>query len=398
MRQVTFSRTRTFHFEAVRALWSAPFNGADFGEVAATMARVRPGDFGSWHAQWWCLARTVHERGLRLSGVSRGKALLRASNYARAAEFYLAPADAARARTGQACRDWFDAGLQALDVDAVRHRIPCGGAELETVFLRSPVSGARDVLVVHGGFDSTLEELYFTIGAGAVERGYHVLLFEGPGQGSVLRESGMPFTPAWEEPAAAAIDSLTEYCDPGAVIGAGVSFGGHLLARAASAEKRYDGIVLFDYFPPMLQALAHQLPRVMRGQVTRMPFWLRAVIEGSARLNPELRWALRNAHWAFGTSTLPQLVSELARYDDQEWASRIVADVLVLLGEDEHFFNPQLGHGFARRLTGARSVTVHEFPGADGGGLHCQNGAVHQAHEVIFDWADIVTRRARTRP
>ncbi|WP_433432876.1 alpha/beta fold hydrolase [Nonomuraea sp. CA-141351] len=396
MRGPVLSRTSTFHFEAVRALWSSPFNGADYGEVVSAVSRVRPGDFESWHRQWTRLAMTAYARGEQLSDrVSRGKALLRASNYMRTAEFYLEPGDPRRMNCASRSRTWFDAGLAALGVDATRSRTPYEGAEMETIFLRSPHPGARDVLVVHGGFDSTPEELYFVIGAGALERGFHVLLYEGPGQGNLLREFGMPFTPQWERPAATAIDSLGRHCGPGAIIGVGVSFGGHLLARAAAMEKRYDAIVLLDYFPGMLRAFAHKMPRLLRGRIGAMPAWLQLLIRLNARYDAELRWALGNALWTFGVTTLPELIAEIGRYDDGQWADTIEADVLILLGEDEHFFDNRLAHDFARRLTSARSVQVHEFPGAEGGGLHCQNGAVHLAHEVIFDWASTIKGAGR---
>lgn len=384
----SFSPTPTFHFEAVRALWSSPFNGADYGEVLSAVSRVRPGDFESWYEHWSRLGTAVHARGEGLAdAVSRGKALLRAGNYLRTAEFYLAADDPRRATTAHCSREWFDAGVKALGVDATRSRLPYEDAQMETIYLRSPHPEARDVFVVHGGFDSTPEELYFTIGAAALERGFHVLIYEGPGQGNLLREFGKPFTPHWERPATTAIDSLTQHCDPGAIIGVGVSFGGHLMARAASVEQRFDGIVLFDYFPGMLEAFAHKMPGPLRGHLTRMPAWLRVLIRLYARYDAELRWALRNAHWTFGTATLPGLIAEIGRYDEGEWVRDIQADVLVLLGEAEHFYDPGLGRSFARRLTGARSVDVHEFAAADGGGEHCQNGAAHLAHEVIFDWA-----------
>jgi len=44
------------------------------------------------------------------------------------------------------------------------------------------------VVINSGGFDSTHQELYFYVAAGARQRGYAVLTFDGPGQGIVLRQ------------------------------------------------------------------------------------------------------------------------------------------------------------------------------------------------------------------
>jgi pimeloyl-ACP methyl ester carboxylesterase len=57
----------------------------------------------------------------------------------------------------------------------------------------------RPIVVVHGGFDSTLEELYFSAAAPALERGYNCLAFDGPGQGGVIRNQKTPFRFDWEK-------------------------------------------------------------------------------------------------------------------------------------------------------------------------------------------------------
>ncbi len=52
----------------------------------------------------------------------------------------------------------------------------------------SNASSLKPILIVHGGFDSTLEELYTSAAAPALERGYNCFTFEGPGQGGVIRK------------------------------------------------------------------------------------------------------------------------------------------------------------------------------------------------------------------
>lgn len=365
-----------FHFEAVRALWYAPFNGADYGEVMTAVPRIESGDVESWYGHWTELAEAVAHRGSALlDPISRGKAHLRASNYRRTAEFFLAPEDPRRIDSYQFCQENFYAGLTCLGVDFTRSRVQYEDAEMETIFLRSPASGDNDVLAVHGGFDSTPEELYFTVGAAAIERGYHALIWEGPGQGNLLRRYGKPFTHEWERPASVALDSLAAHCTPGAVIGVGISLGGHLLARAAAFEKRFDGIVLFDFFPSIIEAFKSQ----------------------GSRSGPELEWAMANGKWVFGAGSPGELIGEVQKYDDRQWASQINTNVLLLLGEDEHFFPKDLAYDFFNRLTGAGSRKIREFTRQEGGNLHCRNGAIHLAHEEIFDWIRTVVL-AEKRP
>lgn len=382
-----FRRTSAFEFELIRALWATPFGGADFGEVVTVLAGIRAGDIESWYDSWSRLALRAGQRADALADpTSRGKAELRASSYMRTAEFFLAGSDPRRRMAADFCRQRFYQGLDRLGVRYERSSLPYDGVEMRTLFLRSPTATADDVLVVHGGFDSTPEELYFTIGAGALERGFHVLIWEGPGQGQLLRDHHKPFIPEWERPAAVALESLVDHCRSRAVIGVGVSLGGYLMARAAAHLPGYDGIVLFDYFPPPLAALEHKVPRPLRRAFRRMPPWMAYLARLYSRFDPETAWAIGNAEWTFGRDGLKELVERLAEFDDETWPNRIDTHVLALIGEDERFFDTRLAQRFVSGLSAARSATLREFSRREGGQLHCRNGAVHLAHEEIFEW------------
>jgi hypothetical protein len=384
-----FFRDRAFDFETTRAMWYAPMDGADFGEVIAAVRQIQGGDPGSWYDGWSQLAHTLLSRAEQLRDrVSRGKAMLRASNYLRTAEFFLTPGDPRRAQASRAGRQAFDEGLRLLEVNVTRSRVPFRDAEMETIFLRSPAAAAEHVLVVHGGFDSIPEELYFTIGRGALERGFHVLIYEGPGQANLLRQHQMPFTHSWEEPAGVALDSLAAHCRPASITGLGVSYGGHLLTRAAASDHRYDGIVLFDYFPRMLEAFRAAMPRLLRGRFADMPPWLARLIGFYARFDTETRWAVQNGLWTFGTASLHELAARLGEDNDGDWEHGILTDVLILVGAEEHFFPKELAYRFRERIVNARTTTLREFSTAEAGHLHCQNGAIHLAHETIFDWIE----------
>lgn len=93
------------------------------------------------------------------------------------------------------------------------------------------------MFVVHGGFDSTNEESYFLIAAALIERGYPVLMFEGPGQSSMARDYNIHFTVDWHRPVGAILDfverRLPELSGNRKVL-VGISFGGLLAARAAA--------------------------------------------------------------------------------------------------------------------------------------------------------------------
>ena len=232
----------SFSFEALRAAGYASRSGADLGEVLVTCANIPDGDEEAWCREWGALADRI--RGIGLAALSAGRrisardALLRASNYYRTAEFYRRTDpdnDAESARLARLSRESFAAAAELLDLPARRVAIPYEDTTLPGYLFRADDSGTvRPTLVYHGGFDSTLEESYLAIARGALERGYNVLAFDGPGQATARRLQGLVFRPDWEKVVTPVIDyaaALPEV-DERRMVLMGTSFGGYLAARA----------------------------------------------------------------------------------------------------------------------------------------------------------------------
>ncbi|HEY3995016.1 MAG TPA: hypothetical protein VGM40_03555 [Mycobacterium sp.] len=77
--------------------------------------------------------------------------------------------------------------------------IPYQGTVLRGYFYRADDSDQpRPTVVMHNGFDGSAEEMHFFGAAAGIERGYHVLTFDGPGQPSAIHEHHLPFRPDWE--------------------------------------------------------------------------------------------------------------------------------------------------------------------------------------------------------
>ena len=131
---------------------------------------------------------------------SRGGAFLRAHTYFRTAEFLLPPSDPKRSIATQKNLSAFYNGLAALSVKYERMEAPYGSGYLLPMnyYPAEAQNRKKNLLVFHGGYDSTLEELYFDLVKDAHDHGYDVLTFSGPGQGLVLTEQKLPFTYEWE--------------------------------------------------------------------------------------------------------------------------------------------------------------------------------------------------------
>ena len=250
--QGRFFADQTYHFQTLRVLNDVPSDGADTAEVLETIKRVRSGDPQGWFRAWSDTGdRVARSAGATTDGIAKGRALLRAHNYYRTAEFFLPSDDAKRLVSAAKNIRSFYAGLDALGVTYQQIQVPYDdGHHLEAVYYPA-AEGAprRPLIVLGGGFDSTLEELYFVLVKDAHEHGYAVLTYDGPGQGSALRDQGLTFTHEWERPTAAVIDTfLASHSRPDKMVLVGMSLGGYLASRAAAFDERFDGVVTYDVF------------------------------------------------------------------------------------------------------------------------------------------------------
>jgi hypothetical protein len=88
-----FPEDPQFWFETVRMFGADEYGGALFGEVLATSARIKAGDYDSWYDAWNAIAdRVAAEADSQLAkkrDVSARDSYLRASNYYRSSEFFL---------------------------------------------------------------------------------------------------------------------------------------------------------------------------------------------------------------------------------------------------------------------------------------------------------------------
>jgi hypothetical protein len=91
--------------------------------------------------------------------------------------------------------------------------------------------------VSFGGLDSFKDELWFMTGRGALQRGFSVLLMDGPGQGATLRRQGLTTRFDYEVPAGKCIDWLATRSDVDMSAHRGVGlFAGWILC---CARRRY---------------------------------------------------------------------------------------------------------------------------------------------------------------
>jgi pimeloyl-ACP methyl ester carboxylesterase len=391
----------SFSFELIRTMGHAPYRGADIGECLVTAERIVDGDVESWYREWMKTARRVHAEAERAANgghaVSARNAFLRASNYFRAAEFYLHvdPSDTRILETWRASRDTFASAAALLPHPAEPVEIPYEGTTLSGhLYLVDDSPTPRPTVIFHGGIDSTLEELYCAGAAAAIERGYNCLAFTGPGQGRSIREQRLVFRPDWERVVSPVIDfALTQpQIDARKIALLGWSYGGYLAPRAAAFEPRLAALIAWDgvydnyasaqrMIPPALRA---DLDQTLSEDPSRLDKPLFEMMAHSTGLN----WAFTHGMWVFGVDSPGEVIATGRDYHLRDVARLIQCPTLICEAADDAYYPGQPEQLFAA-LTCPRKDLV-SLTTDQGAGEHCHVGAHTLLHQTVFDWLDDV--------
>lgn len=381
---------QAYHFQALRALNHIPFGGADANEVLVTIARIPQGDDEAWFEQWESQAKRLEKKAKSYTDdYSKGKAFLRAHNYYRTAEFFMDPKDPRKVQAYDDSSRAFYNGLDALGVPYEVIEVPYGKHKLKAVYYSAgPEAKNKPLIMACGGYDSTLEEMYFTIAAAALSRGYDCLTYEGPGQSSVIRKQGLQFTPEWEKPTTAVLDEfLKQHLTDQKIVLVGMSLGGYLAPRAAAYEKRIAGVVAFDVGYDTQEAALMQVPSAVRWLAdSGMTGLVDFLIGVKAKITPGVRWGVNNAKWTLGAKGPSDMLRIFEQYNLRDISKDITCDVLIVAGDEDHFYPVEQVQTFKDALTNARSVETLIYTRQDGGHEHCQMGAMQSYQEDLFEW------------
>ncbi|MFJ3856928.1 alpha/beta hydrolase family protein [Streptomyces sp. NPDC090085] len=399
MKQLLFPDNIQFWYETLRSMSHIAYGGADFGEVVSTGERITEGDYDSWYTEWIATAdRVAGEAEKALAAghrISARDGFLRASNYYRSAEFFLHgnPCDARHDHAYDRSVTCFRAAAALFTPVIEPIEIPYEDTTLPGYFYRVDGSGTpRPTVIMHNGFDGTAEEMHFFGAMAAVERGYNVLVFDGPGMPGPRHHQGLVFRPDWENVITPVVDFAENLpdVDGSRLALIGISMGGILAPRAAAFEHRLAALIAVDGLYDLGQVAVRNVPgtreeaeRLLRAESAPE---LDAAFEQAMAHDPIARWAINHGMYVMGVDT-PRAFS--ASYLDYTLADgiaeRIQCPTLVCDAEEDMFFQGQPEQLYDH-LTCPK--TFMEFTTEEGAGAHCHPGAMRLSIARIYDWLD----------
>ncbi len=398
-----------FDLQLLRSLGHIYDNGADFGECMSTAFAIEDGNFASWHAGWKKTAERIEsiaqqsfEKG---HIVSARRTYLRAAEYYRQAEFFLRedlknPECLALAKKLRRC---FQAAVNTIyptvQVVSISHeQIAMPG------YFFPAVTGAEmaPTLIYISGYDSYAEEGYFQGGRAALARGYNVLLFDGPGQGLLLREQGIYFSQNWASVIGSVLDFIPTlpHINMKQVVLMGRNLAGfHAIKAAVSHSDRLGAVVLDPGQYDVELILRKQLSEALRtlfdaGKKDQF----NAEIEARFAGDSHLRFFIKSRLAAHNLNSPFDYFNRLKSYKvtAKEIAQITCPTAICVSGDD--FIGTEQSIFVRDHL--ACDKTYIEFSTNDGAGDTSEVGAAALFYLRIFDWLDEVfaIKRVETLP
>ena len=366
--------------QLARTLSMAVVHAADLGEALAAARRIRSPHRDAWFDSWAQAAEDAERAAADATAagdrVSARHALLRGSEYRRQSWYYLR-SDLTDPRLREGYRrhvEDFVAATRMMDHPAEQVRVPYAGTTLTGYLFTPDGSGARRPTIVSlCGYDSTAEYGWADVPP-ALDRGYTVLVVEGPGQGGALIEQGLTLRPDFERVLTPVLDWLVTRpeVDPAAIVLMGRSFAGYLAPRAAAAEHRIAALVC-DPAQPEMSA------RLPRGAAARLAA---PVVRVQMRRDAGRREFFGARMAAHGLSDVGDYFAELRRFSMLPAAGRISCPTLIV--EAEHDF----AGGSGRQLLEAMAAPAElvRLRAADGAGGHCGGLGQQRWAGTVYPW------------
>jgi alpha-beta hydrolase superfamily lysophospholipase len=378
-----------------------PYGGADFGEIRAVAEVIGDGDDAAYYDAWNAAADRLSAEAdavLAKGHVASARALYLKASAFYSTSFHLlygAPVDPRLTAAFRKETAAFDKGLALGRHPAAPLAIPFGQTPLPAYFI--PAEGfekkVRPLVIFNNGYDCTITDTFFASAVAASRRGYHSLLFDGPGQGAMLYERGIPLRPDWEVVIKAVVDfaETLPLIDAKRIALSGWSLGGHLAPRGASGEPRIAALIadpgtwsIGDGFRDVAvrkfgvsPEAAADLGALDQAIIDKMDAFIRG--------NRQMNWkVVQRGFWVHGVSDLRAYLASAQLFTMQGRANLIRCPTLITQAENDTLAAD--AGAFFDALECPK--TLMRFTAAEGADGHCEMGNRSLLNGRVFDWLD----------
>jgi len=388
----------SFDFETRSLFGDIHYGAGDVGEMLTAVANIVNGDAASWVNEWRTLAERIETIGdaANTAGhkVSARGAYLRAAVYFAASYVFVDGTENAEAQLSElfaAHRRCFHLHVGLLDPPAVRIAVPYEETDLPGyLFIPADDGVARPTLILNNGSDAAFTFLWPGLGRPGLERGYNTVIFDGPGQQSMLFERGIPFRPDWEHVITPLVDYLSRRPEVDATKIAlyGTSQAGYWAPRAAAFEHRLAAVIADPGVVNVSTSWRSNLPQEMVGLLDAedeetfnagMAF---ARAEWSPAMTQEVAWRAK----PYGVQPSDYATFKtVEQYQLGDLVKEIKAPMMITDPEDEQFW-PGQSRLLFDALPGSKLIVP--FTKAEGANMHIEPMGRSLLEQRMYDWLD----------
>jgi hypothetical protein len=388
----------SFDFETRSLVGDIHYGAGDIGEMLTAVANIVDGDANSWVAEWRSLAARIQTIGDEsLEGghrVSARNAYLRAAVYYAAANVFVDGTDDAEAKLTEGFADHrkcFDAHVSLLDPPAIPISIPYEGGDLPGYLFTPADDGvARPTIILNNGSDAAVTFLWPGLGQPGLDRGYNAVIFDGPGQQSMLFERGIPFRPDWENVITPLVDFLSDRpeVDESKIVLYGTSQGGYWVPRAAAFEHRLAAVVadpgVVDVSTKWKENIPKELVALLDANDEKG--FNAAMAVGRSQMGPAMQQEIAWRAKPYGIQ--PSDYATFKRVEEfrlGDAVKDIKAPIMITDPEGEQFWQGQSKELFDG-VTGTKVIVP--FTKAEGADLHIEPMGRSLLEQRMYDWLD----------
>ena len=359
-----FHKNQVYNFQLNRWYSLGLFKFEDIEKIGSSIKT-----FADWKTAMVRLAEKTESEGR----------LMNAAFYYRAAEFYTMTSDTPG-------KEYFYDRFTELFYKAIagekieRLSVPYGPGYLPVIRIEA-AGEKKGTLLLHGGFDSFIEEWFYMMKFIAMS-GFEVIGFEGPGQGNVLLKQGIPLDYQWEKPVKAILDYLK--IEKASLFG--LSMGGWFCLRAAAFEPRLKNVIADGHAVDYSRIPPGFMRWLMMFYINNYREYSRKAFNEMAAKSNMKSWQISNLAHITQKPPMEAFEYSLDLNEENLHCERIMQNVLYLTGRNDHFV-PFKMHGIQVKLfTNVKSLTDRVFTKKESAQNHCQVGNIQLLLDVICDW------------